>query len=69
MTTTKVAFVAKEMKNGGCKISMRSKSIDVSEICGVFGGGGHKLAAGCTMKCNIDESVKKILQEIRKYKL
>ena len=69
MITTKVAFVAKEMKNGGCKISMRSKSIDVSEICGVFGGGGHKLAAGCTMKCNIDESVKKILQEIRKYKL
>lgn len=69
VTTTKVAFVAKEMKNGGCKISMRSKDIDVAEICGLFGGGGHKHAAGCTMKYNVEESVKKILHEIRKYEL
>lgn len=67
ITSTKVAFVAKEMKNGGCKISMRSKSIDVAEVCGMFGGGGHKFAAGCTMKCGVEESVKKILHEIRKY--
>ena len=30
ITSTSVAFVAKEMKNGGCKISMRSKKIDVA---------------------------------------
>ena len=54
ITSTCVAFVAKEMKNGGCKISMRSKSIDVAEICGIFGGGGHKFAAGCTMKSNVE---------------
>lgn len=69
ITSTCVAFVAKEMKNGGCKISMRSKSIDVAEICGIFGGGGHKFAAGCTMKSNVEESVKKILAEIRKHEL
>ena len=69
ITSTSVAFVAKEMKNGGCKISMRSKTIDVAEICGLFGGGGHKFAAGCTMKCNVEEAVKKILHEIRKYEL
>lgn len=69
ITSTKVAFVAKEMKNGGCKISMRSKSIDVAEICSLFGGGGHKFAAGCTMKYSVDESVKKILHEIRKYEI
>ena len=57
------------MKNGGCKISMRSKSIDVAEICSLFGGGGHKFAAGCTMKYSVDESVKKILHEIRKYEI
>lgn len=67
--TTKVAFVAKEMTNGGTKISMRSKSVDVAEICGVFGGGGHKLAAGCTMKFGVDESVKRLLNEIRKREL
>ena len=69
ITSTCVAFVAKEMKNGGCKISMRSKLIDVAEICGIFGGGGHKFAAGCTMKSNVEESVKKILAEIRKHEL
>lgn len=67
--STQVAFVAKEMNNGWCKISMRSKSIDVAEICGVFGGGGHKFAAGCTMKYGMEESIKKILHEIRKQKL
>ena len=69
ITSTEVAFVAKEMKNGGCKISMRSKKIDVAEICKKFGGGGHKFAAGCTMKYNVEESVKKLLHEIRKYEL
>lgn len=69
ITSTSVAFVAKEMKNGGCKISMRSKKIDVAEICGLFGGGGHKFAAGCTLKYNVEESIKRILQEIRKHEL
>ncbi len=69
IVSTKVAFVAKEMNNGWCKISMRSKSIDVAEICGVFGGGGHKFAAGCTMKYSVEEAVKKILHEIRKQEL
>ena len=29
-------------------MSMRSKLVDVSEICRIFGGGGHKLAAACS---------------------
>lgn len=29
-------------------MSMRSKDIDVAEICKIFGGGGHKLAAACS---------------------
>lgn len=69
IVSTKVAFVAKEMTNGGTKISMRSKSVDVAEICEVFGGGGHKLAAGCTIKTGVDEAVKKLLHVIRKYEL
>lgn len=66
IVTTKIAFVAKEMKSGWTKFSMRSKSVDVAEICEVFGGGGHKLAAGCTIKAHIDEAVKKMLEEIGK---
>jgi uncharacterized protein len=29
-------------------MSMRSKETDVSQICKIFGGGGHKLAAACS---------------------
>lgn len=33
-------------------LSMRSKEVDVSEICKLFGGGGHKLAAACSFKAS-----------------
>jgi hypothetical protein len=29
-------------------LSMRSKEVDIGEICKIFGGGGHKLAAACS---------------------
>lgn len=66
IVTTKIAFVAKEMKSGGTKFSMRSKFADVAQICEVFGGGGHKFAAGCTIKAPVEEAVKKMLKEIEK---
>lgn len=68
IVTTKVAFVAKEMKSGGTKVSMRSKSVDVAQICSTFGGGGHKLAAGCTIKAPVEKACKMILEEIKRAK-
>ena len=66
IVSTEIAFVAKEMSNGWTKISMRSKTIDIAEVCQAFDGGGHKFAAGCTIKSNVDEAVKKVLKEIKK---
>ena len=66
IVTTRIAFVAKEMKSGGTKISMRSKFADVAEICSVFGGGEHKFAAGCTIKAPVEDAAKKVLEEIKK---
>ncbi len=66
IVTTKIAFVAKEMKSGWTKFSMRSKFADVAKICEVFGGGGHKFASGCTIKAPVDEAVKEMLKEIEK---
>lgn len=66
IVTTRIAFVAKEMKSGGTKISMRSKFADVAEICSVFSGGGHKFAAGCTIKAPVEDAAKKVLEEIKK---
>ena len=63
--TTEVSFVAKEVDTKLTKISMRSKNIDVAEICSKFSGGGHTYAAGCTVKAGVNEAVKKILSEIK----
>lgn len=66
ITSTDVAFVVKEVDSKLCKISMRSKSVDIAAVCSVFGGGGHKFAAGCTVKSSCAETVKKLLSEIQK---
>lgn len=66
IVTTKVAFVVKQINSGSSKVSMRSKSADVADICSVFSGGGHTFASGCIVKANVEDTVKKILEEIRK---
>ena len=63
--TTEVSFVAKEVDTKLTKISMRSKKVDVAEICSKFGGGGHTFAAGCTIKLNVQDSIDKLLREIK----
>ena len=50
------------------KVSMRSKSsVNVSDICYLFGGGGHPRAAGCLIKGNVEQVKSKILAETQKY--
>ena len=66
IVTTDIAFIVKEIGANLSKISMRSKVVDVAEICSVFGGGGHKQAAGCVIKSAPSAAVKKVLDEIRK---
>ena len=64
-----VAFAIKqESEDGSFRASMRSANeIDVAQICAIFGGGGHKRAAGCTIMANsIEEAEKKLLDEIYK---
>lgn len=63
--STEVSFVAKEVDSKLTKISMRSKGLDVAEICSRFGGGGHTYAAGCTIKSNMKDSIDKLLKEIK----
>ena len=49
------------------KVSMRSNDeINVSKIATLFGGGGHKKAAGCTMKGTFDDVVNNISVQIDK---
>ena len=62
--TTEIAFIIKELGANLSKVSMRSKNINVAEICQEFGGGGHKLAAGAVIKANPQDAVKMILDVI-----
>jgi len=52
-----IGITIRELKSpNDCKISVRTKSpYDAQEICAHFGGGGHKLAAGCTIEKSIPE--------------
>lgn len=66
IVSTDVSFVVKEVDDKTCKISMRSKSADVAKICSLFNGGGHKFAAGCTMKMPATKAAKALLEEVKK---
>ena len=49
------------------KVSMRSTGdINVSDICLMFGGGGHPRAAGASIIGNVEEVKEKLLKQIRK---
>ena len=45
-----VNLTIRELPNGDSKVSVRStKELSSSAICAAFGGGGHEMAAGCTI--------------------
>ncbi len=46
---TEIAALLKESEPDAWNVSLRSQRIDVAQIAAAFGGGGHALAAGCTL--------------------
>ena len=54
--TVDVAFLITEKAPNFCRVSMRSKSVDVSKVAAKLGGGGHIRAAGCTLKTTLAEA-------------
>ncbi|MBR3697697.1 MAG: hypothetical protein IKM97_05525 [Clostridia bacterium] len=54
-------------KDGNFKVSLRSNDyIDVSDICMIFGGGGHIKAAGFITEMKFEDIKKAILLEVSK---
>ena len=50
----------------GLKASLRSKNyVNVSEICRIFGGGGHLRAAACSMQCSFEQAKNQILNQVK----
>lgn len=45
-----VGILFREMETGKIRVSLRSReSVNVAEIAARFGGGGHRMASGCTL--------------------
>ena len=64
----KVAVLLKERAPGCYRISLRSRdNIDVSQVAGTFGGGGHARAAGLELTGVPQDIVESILAEIGRY--
>ena len=50
----------------GFKVSLRSNDyINVSDVCLLFGGGGHIHAAGCTIAQSLEQVKEKIVNEVK----
>lgn len=58
-----IAVVFKETESGITKVSIRSDThdIDVSAVMAEFNGGGHKMAAGCTINLPITAAPDKLV--------
>ncbi len=61
ITGVKMCFLATQLDDEYTKFSLRALApYNVAEIATEFGGGGHLLAAGCTVRIPMDEAVAKM---------
>lgn len=61
-----VAVLLREIETNNYKVSSRSKyDFDVSAFSQLFGGGGHKKAAGFTMKMPLKEALEVIMGNLK----
>jgi len=62
----KVACLFKKLPENTIKVSLRSKDgVDVSEVASNFGGGGHRVAAGCMVDGKLADVEEKVLKDIK----
>ncbi len=59
--SVKVAYALSEVGDKNYKLSVRTKDpVDASEIAGLYGGGGHKNAAGCRVNGYLEDIIERI---------
>ena len=60
-----ISVLLKEYKTDEVKVSMRAKAYaNVAAVAAKFGGGGHIRAAGCTLKMNVSEAEKVMMEAV-----
>ncbi len=56
----------REYEGGECRVSVRTQPslLNATKVCARLGGGGHRAAAGCTVKGTVEETERAILAAI-----
>lgn len=61
-----VGITIKQRGENEYRISLRTETeIDASRICAALGGGGHKAAAGCTLRGSLSEVKEQLLKQVQ----
>ncbi len=60
-----VSLVIREIDDNKCKVSVRSnETFDSSALCARFGGGGHRMASGCTVEASPEDTLRLLADAI-----
>ncbi len=60
-----VTAVLKERREGGFKVSLRSRGgTDVAAVAARFGGGGHRLAAGYSSETGVEPTARALIEAL-----
>ena len=63
---TEVGILFREMAGGGIRVSLRSReTVSVAEIASQFGGGGHRMASGCTVNLPLAEAEAAVIEAVQ----
>jgi len=63
-----VGILFREVADGSVRISLRSREhVNVAEIAKQFGGGGHKMASGCSMPPPLADAEKAVVDAVVKW--
>ena len=63
-----ISVFLKEISENEIKVGFRAKTYeDVSVLAQVFGGGGHKKAAGCTIFAPLEEAKKQVITALQEH--
>ena len=61
-----VGVLFREMADGKIRASLRSREfVNVAEIAQQFGGGGHRMAAGCTLRLALPDAEPMVIDAVR----
>ena len=60
-----VGILFREMGGGKVRVSLRSReTVNVAEVAAQFGGGGHRMASGCTVEAPLAEAERAVVEAV-----